>query len=218
MPAPSINGYKVSLTGTRAGGEEWSTGFWTVPVALVDDPTQAELNAYADALWALWSTAWTSLKPVASVNTKPTKLKVNFYPASSLVSTMTSESGSELGPGTSAAPHPYQCAVVCSLRTALSGRRGRGRMYLPCDGASMAIAGQYSSGVPPLVATAMQTFFDDVNLEEPSAATAAVLAVRSEADGAYHVVNRIIVDSIPDIQRRRVNQLAATTVAQEDLA
>lgn len=213
MVALNVPTIKVSINGRAAGGEEWSTGFWCVYVD-TDTPTSSQLNTFAgdvlDAFGGVWAVELASQTSGAIV---PESCRVHFYPAGSLVSTVTGEDTGTIAAGTSTVTHPYQVGLVCSLRTALATRRGRGRMYLPLTGIPLSAGtGQYNGDEIPTIADAMQAFFNAVNNLTVGGSPVGVV-VASHADGLVQPVTHIIIDSIPDVQRRRANQLAASTTA-----
>lgn len=205
MPAIALDTVKLVFSGSRAGGEEWSTGLWMVAA---ETPDQADLDALAAYAWTQFQTMWGFINGRASAATKPLRTNAYFYAAGDLTSSLVAEAASEVAVGTGTNNHPYQCSLVVSLRSATPGRSTRGRMYLPLDSVGMDAAGQYSAANIGVVAPRVQTFIQALN-DYTGLPVRTVVASRTT--GTAYAVTRIEVDSIPDIQRRRANQLAATT-------
>lgn len=207
MVALDVPTIKASIVGQFGGGEIWNTGFW-LRVNEFATPPAEQMNDLAEDIFNLWGGIWlASLDSLAGTGTKPLGCRTHYYPQGSLVSTQTGESLAELAGGTQTQVHPYQVGVVCSLRTPVATRRTRGRMYLPLNAVpTSAASGQYSADVG-VVADAMQAFFNEVNNLLLGGTDPLSLVVASHASGSTEAVTSIRVDSVPDVQRRRVNAL-----------
>lgn len=197
---------KAVFTGTRNGGEEWQTGCWIDWVGPVD---QAGIDTACVNISGLWATAWTSIKPYVSNDTSWNSTRAYLYFAGTTTAAVVSEHLVAPVPGTSPQHLPYQCGTVASLRTGVPSRRGRGRMYLPTDGFAVSGAGQYSGAGTTDLCHAVASFMTAVNTFVPAQMTAVVF---SDTGSATHPITSVIVDSVPDIQRRRANKLVPTQV------
>lgn len=109
---------------------------------------------------------------------------------------------------------PLQIAVVASHRTPQTGRRGRGRMFLPGIAASfIGSDGQIASTQRLDCANRQVTLLESLTLENALGGW----VVRPIVTGApwtnYAVISQVQVGSVPDTQRRRRNALVETITA-----
>lgn len=96
---------------------------------------------------------------------------------------------------------PADCAIVCSLRSNLANRRGRGRFYLPQPAAStLAADGRMATGINSDVADALLSAWQGF------AGTGSPV-VYSRVNRTTQVVTTFNVGDIFDTQRRRENSL-----------
>jgi len=135
---------KLVIGGTIGGGiEEWSTGVhFTPPTGDVDSPT---LSAWANQVKQDFAFvgSYFNIKNLFSTGVAITTVSAYHYPETGPADFVGTSSASA-APGTGAAVLPPQIAVVATLRTALAGRRNRGRMYLPAMGGEFGISGGQS--------------------------------------------------------------------------
>lgn len=203
---------KVTLTGVRIGGEEWNTGFWCI-VGPNGAMTQADLDEIRAEIAVLAVTQWSNVWDTqATVDTDFNKVHVAYYPAGSNIATLASEEAVTVAAGTSLNRHPYECCMVVSLRTAIPTRSGRGRMYLPLDGYTVVGGSQITNEAITAVADGMLSLFNQVNNITTPNVLAMAVAVASHTQGVARPVQQIIVDSLPDIQRRRGDSLTPFNV------
>ena len=107
---------------------------------------------------------------------------------------------------------PPQDCVVASLRTPQTGRRGRGRMYLPSfDRACMSNL-VLSSTVATATATAMENFLEALTLDGATSGIWATPIVTGAPYTAYGVVNSVQVGNVIDTQQRRRANITETRV------
>jgi hypothetical protein len=100
---------------------------------------------------------------------------------------------------------PQDVAVVCSLRTATPGRKGRGRLYLPGPTVSeVSATGELTTGAQSAIANGLSGGWGTVNPlgEQP--------VVFSRTAGTTLPVTQFGVGTVFDHQSRRVNKV--TTV------
>jgi hypothetical protein len=107
---------------------------------------------------------------------------------------------------------PNQVAIVVTLQTGFSGRRNRGRYYLPCTRLATLNLGQIPSTTVTAVALNAKAFLDAVN-----SAVGQPVSVLSQVAGSAKPVTGVRVDSKFDIQRRRANREAAIFTQLETL-
>lgn len=96
---------------------------------------------------------------------------------------------------------PPQLTIVCSMRTALATRAGRGRAYLPPFATGSVTAGLFTAANLAVVATACQKW-----LQSLVTATYAP-CVYHRASKTHDLIVTIDVGNVFDTQRRRRNKL-----------
>jgi hypothetical protein len=131
MPLPTIAGVlRISATGAIAGGSRWSntwhaynggTGAWTA----------ASVLAFHDIFKQFY--LGPNLGAGLSINSAcPAGTTFNDFNYTPLDGSSGAIVHTEAGAGTNAgAPMPAEVAEVVTIRTALRGRRSRGRVFLP---------------------------------------------------------------------------------------
>lgn len=198
---------KIVLAGTAPGGEIWETGFWMSATGVHDEATaaaQAEVVAgtlnSTDSSGAMRITAAT----IWTAQFMWTKVTCYAYTGGTTAAyvgeyTLPSPRAGSVG----SAPHPNQVALVLTLRTGASGRRNRGRMYLPASGAPTAANAQMVFGDISTLTTAWATAFTDIN-----ASDAGKIIVLSRTGGTFRQVSSVDSDTRLDVQRRRANRQA----------
>lgn len=192
------------LSGTWPG-EAWSM---TVHTEKVGGNLTAAHTAWTTALGVLWTTGGAAgLAPYVP------STAATVEGSTAELSPIT---GKQLGrkisafahPGTSvSAALPPQCAVVCSMRTDLATRAGRGRFYMPAFAANALDAGLLDATVQAEVATVVKEFLQ-------SLVGSGYLPV------IYHRTSRLTDDvlscdvgNVFDTQRRRRSKLIETRVS-----
>lgn len=109
--------------------------------------------------------------------------------------------------GTASGNGINQVSLVATLLTGFSGRRNRGRMFLPAQGLPCTNGLANLNATIDNVANALATYFDDINGSVNVQGQAVVVSVAGTATRPITVVR---TDNKPDIQRRRADQLAPT--------
>jgi len=202
---------KVSILGQLPGGEVWSIN----PVFRIGPPgdiiTSAEAVAIVNGVNAI--TVPTGVRNVMSSNTLITgvRLEARFLDGSlEIVS-----EGARATPigGTGLVAHPYQNALVTSLRTNTPGAAGRGRLYVPATGVTLQAASLrlLNTDVTSYV-TGMRTYLTaiDTAIETALGPVNAQLVVWSRKGSSTAVVNRLQMGDVIDTQRRRRDTLFET--------
>ena len=204
--------YHVVFGGALAGGEVWESGFWVqggLPGSL------AEANATANLWWGQLigegagdsSNALNVTKAqLWSIDITITYVKVYVYTSGGPHADLIGEYTEAFTPGTAARSWPNQMCLVVSLRTGHAGRSYRGRMYLPAGVGSLTTVGNYATSAATAIADAWALCFTDWNAVEGNGIPCIVSRVASAATN----ISEVIVDTRPDIQRRRANKQVIT--------
>lgn len=109
---------------------------------------------------------------------------------------------------------PPQDCVVASLRTPQTGRRGRGRMYLPPFDRAVMSNLVLSSSAADDTASAVKTFLEALRLDAGSGGIWATPIVTGAPYTAYGVVNTVQVGNVIDTQQRRRASIEETRVSE----
>lgn len=201
---------RVSIKGVLPGGEEWSInpvysigGDFGTPVS----STQASTIAIAIAAVAVP----TGLLALMSSSTSVIGCRVE---AREFDGTLESQGEASKGVptnGSSAQANPFQTSAVVSLRTALAGASGRGRLYWPATGAVID-----SPTLRPPTATitsalsGAKTYLSGIQAAIDVTLDGVALAVWSRKLLDATVVSSIQMGDVLDVQRRRRDQLVET--------
>lgn len=205
MPIPA-GVCRIVLYGTFGTGDIWETGFWMDDTGVTDSATATALALTiggtlnsADASGAMRVTAanllddfsvWIGVRVYVYVTPGPKSTAIGEYvlPTPRVGGKVISK--------------PNQVALCMTLRTALAGRRHRGRMYLPATGVDIDTQdGQVSQANLNTVLTSWVTAFSDINDSD-----AGRIVVVSTQGSAATPVSSLTIDSKLDIQRRRANR------------
>jgi hypothetical protein len=205
-----VPAFKIVPSGLINNVQTWSTGIWIVPVPTVGTFIQSNLDSCVAAFNGFFATWWTAVKPFASVNTDWRRTTLYYYSAGSTTATgvsVSTASGTVVGTG--AAFNPVQTSIVHSLRSAVPNRSGRGRMYVPGTGAGLVTPHQWSLAQTLTQANATKALITSLNAftSVPGNVTAATVQVISFTHGQNALVTSLVVDSDPDIQRRRSDKI-----------
>lgn len=211
---------RITFTGTISQVQTFSTGCWfryygggvAIPSAaeMLDAITNSsDFQGYVDSLWAVLSGYMSQSTIMQNWNAAvygedPTK------PVEGLAGTLTAFGGS------SGHNLPPECALVASLRTDLKGRSGRGRMYLPLTGMLIGNDGLAPAVCATDVAGAVAAFLnscDGHTFESSTGSDTGRLraVVNSTTHGMTSDVNKVLVDTRVDAQRRREDKLPSVT-------
>ena len=127
---------RVSLTGTLPGGEEWSVNpVWSIGGDFGSPVTPAQCQTVATAIAN--ASPPSGLLSIWATGTTYTGCRVEARSLDGTLETQAEGIKATPTPGTGASAHPFQVALVSSLRTAQPGARGRGRLYWPATGISV---------------------------------------------------------------------------------
>jgi hypothetical protein len=202
MPYPA-NTARVVLHATVGGTEEMQTGFW------IHTATAADAQDLATELAPLVTTFLQATQNGTYQTVTWDRLDVYTYTGGSTKAAGQGTATLAVTGTTSGNGPALDTCGVLTLLTGLPGRSRRGRMYLPyhlpiANGTTMADATMNAR------ANALVDLIDAVNTAQGGIAVSVV----SGTLGQYFPVTGVQYDLIPDVQRRRVNQLtgARTTV------
>lgn len=201
---------RISLFGNIGTAQSWSTG-WSFAQQGV--PTSTDLHDYlANQVNAAVDAAWTGnagtvgIGDICSPDTTLVGIRAYYYPAGQKTAAAQGEFEYPV-PRVGAGPAslPTQTALVASTLSGLPGRSNRGRMYLPCTGATLnghQLAPADVNQLATNVATMLSSFNAMVNT--PGAARAAIASKNGLVP-----ITQIRIDSETDVQRRRADKLRA---------
>lgn len=208
MTAPSAPYVRLTAGGDIATAQSWSTGCAVTTTNNVI--SQEQLQALLGAWRAAWESAWqasTTDNRLSVNNQSDTRLfryRAYLYPANGGQAVLQAAEDRTPLPGTSTATLPAQTAIVATLLSGLPGRSYRGRMYLPCTGATLQVNHQLQATRAQGIATSVAGILSAVNAFASGGpfGVAAVAGLQGRIP-----VSSVRVDTEPDIQRRRADKL-----------
>lgn len=196
---------RIVLRGVMPGGEIFETGFWMTGTGVASEATA---NALAEIIaGTLNSSDASGAMRISSValwkaSVSWTEVRVYAYNGGTAAAWIGSFILTPARTGTSSgAVLSNQTSMCLSLRTGLAGRRNRGRMYLPVNGLALDLDGQWTVAQVGPIAAAWAQAFTDINASD----TGKIVVVSSVGSTA-HQVTSVIIDTRPDVIRRRANQ------------
>lgn len=200
---------RVVISGTAPGGEIFETGFWLFGTGW---DTRVEIQNLADAVAASWqTTARLPLCALISHDTEYTNCKVYYYRAGGPTATFVGERALTSGLGSGPGQIPLYTCMVATLRTGISGRSYKGRMYLPAAGVSLDTDHRFPASKASDACDGLAAWFNAINAF--AAPLESTVSVVSQFLTAHNDVNEVSIDSKPDVQRRRENKMPGGVVA-----
>jgi hypothetical protein len=106
---------------------------------------------------------------------------------------------------------PPQNSIVASLRTLQTGRRGRGRMYLPPAPTSYMSNLVLSAAATLAVGNAVTTFLEAIRLPYSVGGIWCAPIITGAPYTNYAAVKNVLVDNVVDTQQRRRRNIVSTT-------
>lgn len=212
--------YRLVFHGLLDAVQTWSCSFWVAAGVGPGQPSQADLDAYAHQVNVATQPGWIGVaQSIWSGQVGMGGLTVYRYEVGTTKSSMVSKTDpiTVAGQGASALP-PY-CSMVASLRTGTPGRSGRGRVYLPFTlPGSLEPSGQLAATQTTNLAGEVTDIINEINGVRSGTVlpNAGVVSVASFTKGVCYPVTEVVVNSVPDVQHRRTDQLIAahtTTVS-----
>ena len=210
VPTESV---KLVPYGTFNGTQDVSFGLW-VNLGLGIVPTQAQLDSYCAALGGNFDGFVDTSTVAAWYNALMVwqGLRAYYYAPNTVHAALVSEfvfATPRNGAGT--ANHPPMTAIVASLRTAVPGRSGRGRFYLPANGIGLQPGGTANGSDVDSLGSAIAGLIGEINAQDiPGGSAPGTVSVMIFTKGDFNFVTRVIIDNKPDSQRRRDDKLAPT--------
>lgn len=203
---------RLSIVGHGTGSDIWNNSYWWKP-SLPGDPVPSN-NAQAaaalaamiaDAKWTAYTTFLQSIMPaVCTIDSASLYCYPTGGPAATAVAQQLIPSVGSNGVG----PQIPQCSMVASLRTGQAGRSFRGRVYLPKQSAVLTGGHQFPGTECTAAANAVAAFLSGWSLKTITPSGGGIFAVVvSPTRGSASGVEQVIVDSKPDVQRRRINRM-----------
>ena len=213
MPGPGLPVVKVVMKGLIGTGQTWSAGVFLHVVTGEDPPTHAFLleagSGVNDAVVNYWEDTPRSIN---NGNCQCTGWAMYAYGSTSTTSVAVNEYefGGPIG-GEGSASLPNLTAMVQSLRTDVSGRSYRGRMYLPATGATLTSDGHFTNAQCTGMALATSKYLTALGtaLTPTGGGTGATPVVASFTKSICTEITQVLVDDIPDTQHRREDKLGA---------
>jgi hypothetical protein len=198
---------RVSILGALPSGEEWSVNpVYSIGGDFGSTVTAAQAATIATAIAAI-------VVPTGITQTMSSAVTVTGARVEARTLAGDLESQGEAfkaipTPGLGSSPHPFQVSCVSSLRTARAGASGRGRLYWPTLGMTLA-----TSTARPTAATVtsfmsgVKTYLSAIESAIEVTLTGVALCVWSRKLQQVNVVTQIQVGDVLDVQRRRRDQL-----------
>lgn len=199
IPNPAV---KVTISGHLGSGEVFATSFWQ------NGPASGSMQSFTDVL--VTQTPFLNFLAAmqAVMNTADGIDRVDAYKYTG--GTVATDHGTTAitRAGTAAAAQPKSCAIVLTLRTANTSRRGRGRMFIPFT------AGGLVNGQGITATAQVQALCDTLALYAIGLSGNPALSVLSQADGVLRPVTRVDADLVSDVQRGRTAHIPKTRVGK----
>lgn len=205
------NVMRLTLQGHGTGADIWSNSYWwgvapgsSVPANNAQAATTLAA-IIANAKFTAFKTFLLGIMPAVCTTDSAT---LYCYPAGGPTAAAIAEQGIA-GVGTNGVgPMPPQTCMVASLRTGQAGRSFRGRVYLPKQSSVLSGGHQFPNSETSAAATAVAAFLSnweaDAILPDGTGMFAVVV---SSKRGVASAITSVVVDSKPDVQRRRINKM-----------
>lgn len=204
---------KLTISGKIGPSQTWSIGLWSVAPG---PTTLADLQTFVNAARGHWHTFWTgAYQALISDDTSYTTLHASRYPSGTTSADLIAQSLAGAVIGSSAIHHAPQLALVASLRTGISGRANRGRVYLPLTGLPNADLNdhQVAASVVDAVNTDFTAFLIALDAEALGPDTWTTSIANPRAAHAAVPVVQVVLDSKIDTQRRRADKFLPSHVS-----
>jgi hypothetical protein len=203
------NVIRVSLLGNMPNGESWTVNpVWQIGgVSTAEDISNEEAQTIATAIAAI--ALPTGLAQQWSTSTSWAGARVEARRWDGTLAAQAEALKAIVAPGTSSGTHPFQTALVSSLRSATPGGSGRGRLYWPATGVPLV-----TNTLRPAFATittalsAVKTLLTSIGAAiDVTTTNSPVLSVWSRTNASTAPVTSINMGDVCDVQRRRRDAL-----------
>lgn len=198
---------RISILGALPSGEEWTVNpVYRLGTGLDVPVSQENMQAIVTAINA--RAVPTAVTQLWSTTTTVTGVRAEARMADGTLQSLAEGSKATPTIGAGTGTHPFQTAIVSSLRSSATGARGRGRLYWPATGialttgtlrVSAAAVSSYLSGV--------KTYLSGIETDIEASVGGASLAVWSRVGSTLSAVHTIQMGDVCDVQRRRRDQL-----------
>jgi hypothetical protein len=198
---------RLVVQGSTKTVQSWSCGMSFTNDGTATGPGMLTWLTTVDGLVKTWL-AGTIATTLWDTTTVYNRLSAYSYPAAGHSATTASISstgttGTAPGLGTS------QLAQVFSLRSGVSGRKGRGRFYMPATNREVpTIDGQIAGATLTALGNEFKTFVDAMNLLT-IAGKPAILCIAGKASGVTDVATDVVLNSKIETQRRRQDKIVS---------
>lgn len=212
MPGLPVPYVRWVMRGRIASVQGWSTSLWLAPLPLSGTMTQADLNAVNSALATASSTHLAAVASACwSAGTQTDDAVSYYYPAGAVKAGLVSTAAAIAHNGAGVSTLPSFCSLVASTRSAVPGRSGRGRNYIPYTQGPLGANYQAVSGTAALLSAAWAALITDLNSTAVASATITGFetSVASFTTGLAPSIVSVIVDSLVDTQHRREDKFVA---------
>lgn len=207
---------RMVLGGTINSAQTWSTSFWfeysngSAPIPSAEDT--ADGLAHSDDLDGFVDAWWTIINPMTGVHVPLTSVKYYVYGEDPAVPVLGQRQSVIPNPSTVGSALPPEVAVVASLLTSKPGASFRGRVYLPLIALTTTGLGMLDPAKATIIADATAALLTSINQHDfaPSGSVWKAhlnSAVFSNTKSVMTRINRVVVDTRFDSQRRREHKL-----------
>lgn len=194
---------RVSVLGTMPGGEVWSVNpCWEINGSGGTPVTPSQAKTIADNCSVVVPNAGLLLTMAANCNLIGVRVE-----SRALDGTLESQGETIRGAaiqGTGNSIHPFQTAIVLSLRTPGIGASARGRLYWPMTGQVLdATNGRLSNANQLTILAGLKQYLLGLETAIKITLPNANLTVWSRTTENFHDVNALRLGNVVDTQRRR---------------
>lgn len=202
---------RISILGALPTGEEWSVNpVWRIgPPA--DVATFGECSAAVNAINAL--VVPTGVRNMMSGATTITGCRVEARNLDGTLEALAEGGRATPITGQGTQFHPFQTALVTSLRSTAAGASGRGRLYWPATGLSLTSTTlRPDSGTVTSAISGVNSYLEAIEtaLAASFDADPLALSVWSRTNASTAPVVRLLMGDVADTQRRRRDTLVET--------
>lgn len=202
------NVLRISILGTMPGGEVWSVNpvFQLGGVSTSEDITADQCVTMATAIDAVTIPSGLLSANATSVFFTGTRVEARRWDGTLAAQGEHEKTGVAGTGGTN--QHPFQTAIVSSLRTGGFGASSRGRLYWPATALSLtgSTLRPSSSSVSSILG-AVKTYLTSIGAAiDVSTTNSPVLSVWSRTNASTQPVTSIQMGDVLDVQRRRRDQ------------
>lgn len=190
---------------------------WSVGLRMIVEgstPSLSAMQSFVDACLPLTNTWINAINDDWSLDTIYNSLRLYYYPVLPGPASEVVEATVTPIAGPSNSPIPAECALVHTLQTTHTGRRYRGRIYVPfTSNVNMEVDGNVGDTETTHQCNATATWLTALNALTASHSSFGGVVVISQVGGIATPISSVKVDSKIDSQRRRERSLVAAHVA-----